>query len=166
MPQERAIRVVFNLQGSCRTYQKQRSKPMKTYLKDLTPDEVIRRLKAGEVLKCEERVVTKLVEGMLCTYYADDNIRLNSSIYIDDFAKENLYFETPDELKLEVSKRYKTKDGRMAFISLEVGEFFSGVVEGDNSILVWNKKGEYSDRVIGDNLDLISEWSDDDVAED
>lgn len=138
---------------------------MKTYLKDLTPEEVIRRLKAGEVLRDEERVSTKLVEGMLFTYY-DNRIILNSSVFIDDVAKENLYFETPDELKLEVGKCYKTRDGRKAFVYLEVGDYFRGVVEGDDKIYVWDGKGQYSNRAMECRLDLISEWSDDDVAED
>lgn len=39
----------------------------KVYLKDLQPDEVIRRLKAGEVAKVEDsEYVFKFIDGMLC----------------------------------------------------------------------------------------------------
>ena len=41
---------------------------MKTYLKDLTPDEVIRRLKAGEVVKHEKgNYEKKWIDGIICT---------------------------------------------------------------------------------------------------
>lgn len=93
----------------------------KTYLKDLTPDEVIRRLKAGEVLI--------------------------------------------DELKLEVGKCYKTRDGRKAFISFKTKDCFCGAVAESPDLFDWSENGKYMYKENEVGYDLISEWSDDDVAE-
>lgn len=137
---------------------------MKTYLKDLTPEEVIRRLKAGEVIKNEqEKNIIKYIDDVLCNFCENGTVEYNTNFWICNCS---YYFETPDELKLEVGKCYKTRDGRKAFVYLEVGDYFSGVVEGDDKIYVWNEKGEYSNRAMECRLDLISEWSDDDAEKD
>ena len=72
---------------------------MKTYLKDLRPDEVIRRLKAGEVVKHD--MISdkyKIIDGMLWGFFDDGDISCNDSIRIS--RDSEYYFETPDELKL------------------------------------------------------------------
>ena len=138
---------------------------MKTYLKDLTPEEVIERLKAGEVVNFEEySTKIKMIEGFLSSVFQDGTIRLNVSI---DLFDERCYFETPDELKLEVGKCYKTRDGRKTFISYVAkdDEMCFGCIQDDNTVTSWHKNGSFFAEEI-DNLDLISEWTDDDVAED
>lgn len=139
---------------------------MKTYLKDLTLEEIIRRLKAGEVLKEDDsKTITKLVEGVWCTYYQNGSIGLNDNFILDSEAKQYNYFENPDELKLEVGKCYKTRDGRKAFISTQsmADKKFLGVVVGCNSCWSWFNDGCYKIDKSESSFDLISEWSDDDV---
>ena len=146
---------------------------MKTYLKDLTPEEVIRRLKAGEVLiEDDSKTITKLVEGVWCTYCPDGSIWLNDGFNLNE--KQYNYFETPDELKLEVGKCYKTRDGRKAYIfikPIKYGiDYFEGVIIGELKHFTWTESGLYVEQELNpefkvlNNLDLISEWSDDDVA--
>ena len=139
---------------------------MKTYLKDLTPEEVIRRLKTGEVLKEDDsKTITKLVDGVWCTYCQNGAIVLNDDFILDSDARQYNYFETPDELKLEVGKCYKTRDGRKAFVYKYDNPVFQGVLVESDGLLSWGKDGRvFISRE--DDLDLISEWSDDDVAED
>lgn len=140
---------------------------MKTYLKDLTPEEVIRRLKAGEVLKEDDsKTITKLVEGVWCTYYQNGSIGLNDGFNLDSDARQYYYFETPDELKLEVGKCYKTRDGRKAFVSSIMldSEFpFLGIIENCAKTENWLENGKFNIYQPENDLDLISEWSDDDV---
>lgn len=139
---------------------------MKTYLKDLTPEEVIRRLKAGEVLKEDDsKTITKLVEGVWCTYYQNGSIGLNDGFNLDSDARQYYYFETPDELKLEVGKCYKTRDGRKAFISdyNSATKYFRGAVVEFLDLVIWTNDGMYLYTTKESNLDLISEWSDYDV---
>lgn len=138
---------------------------MKTYLKDLTPDEVIRRLKAGEVIKHEKgNYEKKWIDGIICTIFNAGGFVINDCLGCD----ESAYFETPDELKLEVGKCYRTKDGRMAFISSynSSTKYFKGAVIDFLNLAVWTENGLYLYTTEESNLDLISEWSDDDVEKD
>lgn len=141
---------------------------MKTYLKDLTPDEVITRLKAGEVVRYDNVTATsKLIEGFLCDVFPSGDYRIGS--YITARSYPSPYFETPDELKLEVGKCYKTRSGKKAFICHKVNESdcFVGTVAGERNngfLQEWDSHGNKD--MDENNLDLVSEWSDDDVAED
>lgn len=136
----------------------------KVLLKDLQPDEVIRRLKAGEVVKDEcSKEIIKMIEGILCSVSDLGNTRLNillNPLYPD------YYFEEPEELKLEVGKCYRTKDGRKAFISSynSSTKYFKGAVIDFLNLAVWTENGLYL-YATESGLDLISEWSDDDVAD-
>lgn len=112
---------------------------MKTYLKDLTPEEVIRRLKAGEVVKNETTsYVCKVIDGVLCGFRSDGEININTTFTIAKGGK--YYFETPDELKLEVGKCYRTRDGRKAFVAVVDDKYVFGVIEDDRVTATWNKK--------------------------
>lgn len=45
---------------------------MKTYLKDLTPEEIIQRLKNGEILHpVNPDFYIKMIDGVLCKYFND-----------------------------------------------------------------------------------------------
>lgn len=136
---------------------------MKTYLKDLTPEEVIKRLKAGEVVKYNNDIVQiKYIDGVLCKFSYGKIIEYNTN-----FSTYGViyYFETSDELKLEVGKCYKTRDGRKAFINCEDLSSYSGCVVGSDEVFLWGYNGLLYENQEND-IDLISEWSDDDVAED
>ena len=138
----------------------------KVYLKDLQPDEVIRRLKAGEVAKhTKGNYKKKLIDGFICTIFNSGRFVVNDYLVND----ESAYFEEPEKLKLEVGKCYRTRDGRKAFISSinNDSEFpFRGIIIGFDSTAVWLENGKFNVYQSENDLDLISEWSDDDVAED
>lgn len=139
---------------------------MKTYLKDLTPDEVIRRLKAGESIKYDTSdAETKYCDGILLTIRHDGGYTIN--VQIRSCLNRVAYFETPDELKLEVGKCYKTRDGRKAFITIvNENDLVSGVIENDNSIIHWHKDGVHTRTEKEHDLDVVAEWSDEDVEND
>lgn len=142
----------------------------KVYLKDLTPDEVIRRLKAGEVLKTiDEDTEMKIVEGLLCSFYKDGSFTINGDFHIDKDLDKYYYFEEPEELKLEDGKCYKTRDGHCAichYIDKKDNMFpYKFVVVGEYVAFSTNEDGRLYKNT-EDKLDLISEWSNEDVAED
>lgn len=135
----------------------------KVYLKDLKPDEVIRRLKAGEVVKDEKsKEIIKMIEGILSFISPLGNIRLN--IILNPLCPD-YYFEEPEKLKIEVGKCYKTRDGRKAFICYndEKEDYFWGSIQADIGGTRWKENGLWI-RSEENDIDLISEWSDDDVA--
>lgn len=133
----------------------------KVYLKDLQPDEIIRRLKAGEVVKSGSEII-KWIDGILCTLYNDGEITYNPLISVSK--NSSCYFEEPEELKLEVGKCYRTRDGRKAFISVVDDMYAYGIIEGNSVVTTWGHNGVCDTD--DDGGDIISEWSDDDVAED
>lgn len=140
---------------------------MKTYLKDLTLDEVIDRLKSGESIKYNTSdAETKYHDNMLLTILPDGKYTIN--VQISSCLNGVAYFETPDELKLEVGKCYKTRDGRKAFVSVYDSEkrYFRGVIAESFDFYEWEISGDSIYSAINCSVDLISEWSDDDVAED
>lgn len=138
---------------------------MKKYLKDLTPEEVIRRLKAGEMVKDDRcDVVVKMIDDIISSVFSDGSIRLNVTL---DLFDDDSYFETPDELKLEVGKCYKTRDGRKAFVCFFMYGVnrYKGVIVGESfckSGYEWDEKGLLRNYMLSE-VDLISEWSDDDA---
>ena len=137
----------------------------KVYLKDLQPDEVIRRLRAGEVVKDEKiKEIIKMIEGILSFVSPFGNIRLN--IILNPLCPD-YYFEEPEKLKLEVGKCYRTRDGRKAFVSSysSSSKYFRGAVIDFLNLSVWTEKGLYL-YATESGLDLVSEWSDEDATED
>lgn len=142
---------------------------MKTYLKDLTPEEVIRRLKAGEVVRYpDSNLEIKMIDGVLCRLTKHEIVYGTSlTVCTSGTGYSEYYFETPAELKLEVGKCYKTRDGRKAFISIQnkLDKKFSGIFVGCNYCCAWFNDGCYKIDKSESSFDLISEWNDDDVAE-
>lgn len=56
---------------------------MKTYLKDLTLDEVVNRLQAGQVAKCDNVPIKfKIIGGMLCGLWDNREIEYNTTLVI------------------------------------------------------------------------------------
>ena len=141
----------------------------KVYLKDLKPDEVIRRLKAGEVIKhTRGNYEKKLIDGFICTIFNSGRFVINDYLTNDYLTNnESACFEEPEEFKLEVGKCYRTRDGRKAFVSSynSSTKYFRGAVIDFLNLAVWTEKGLYL-CATESGLDLISEWSDDNVAED
>lgn len=127
---------------------------MKEFIKDLTPETIISRLKQGERLTNGERIV-ELVDGLLVAKRNDDWV-INYSI-----GKEfdELYFDRPaPELKLEIGKFYKTRDGKKAYVFAVNSEGkYNVAIEGEGAYSVF-AGGYYSEEEETDG-DLIGLWS-------
>lgn len=139
----------------------------KVYLKDLKPDEVTRRLKAGEVVKYpDSNLEIKMIDGVLCRFTKHEIVYgtyLTVCTYGTGYSE--YYFEEPEELKLEVGKCYRTRDGRKAFIFVKDDYNYRGVVAGLNSaFFYWDEQGKLD--IINYENEIVSEWSDEDVAKD
>lgn len=64
---------------------------MRIYLKDLTPEEIIKRLKRGEVIKTYY-ISIKMVDGIIIRFYDNGDYILNDNTYIDR-TDNSYYFE-------------------------------------------------------------------------
>lgn len=120
----------------------------KIYLNTLTPEEIIKRLKNGGVIKvrrcCE--IEYKIVNGFLCRLNAGKLTSISSELFIDDEDME-YYFEEPEEFKVEKTGKYKTRDGRIAYVSLlyDSGSDYKarGIIEGRDTSSSWTLDGLY-----------------------
>lgn len=137
---------------------------MKTYLKDLTLDEVIDKLKSGESIKYDTSdAETKYRDNMLLTVLPDGKYTIN--VEISSCLNRVAYFETQDELKLEVGKCYRTRKGKKAFITYKEKNLCNGAIFGSLDFFTWRENGKSVYSTDENDLDLVEEWSDNDVAE-
>lgn len=134
---------------------------MKTYLKDLTLEEIIKRLKNGEIIKTEEDrddICIKYYDGVICRAYKDGSFTINAG-FTNDIACE-YYFETEEPLTFEEGKFYKTREGKKAYISRITTRYFYGIITGKTSLDTWNLKGMHWCDNSPHKNDLISKWED------
>lgn len=133
---------------------------MKTYLKDLTPEEITQRLKNGEVVKMEHSAsYIKMIDGIMVRFYPLHKPYINAPINLDN---DDFYFETEEPLTFEEGKFYKTRDGRKVFVSCIInGDFplVRGVIQGEECITSWYLSGEY-EQCFKNDVDIISKWED------
>ena len=131
---------------------------MKTYLKDLTPEEIIKRLKNGEVVKIEHSgSYIKMIDGITVRFYPLHKPYINATINLDD---KDFYFETEEPLTFEEGKFYKTREGKKAYISRITTTYFYGIITGKTSLDTWNLKGMHWYDKSPHKNDLISKWED------
>ena len=131
---------------------------MKTYLKDLTPEEIIKRLKNGESVKvdcydCEDRIIyIKMIDGIICRFFDDGDIMIGTG-----FGIENCYFETEEHFEIKETGLYVTRDGIEAYISKIDKDYVYGVINNNNLMNIWHKNGML-DLGEENDLDIISKW--------
>lgn len=128
---------------------------MKQYIKDLTPEMIISRLKNGEVLKNDENATLEMIDGFIIGK-RNDNWCINpafGSLSFDDY-----YFEIPEpELNIEIGKFYKTREGEKAYVFNITLDNKYGVVVENKMPYVVSEHGFYSDEEETDK-DLVELW--------
>lgn len=126
----------------------------KTYLNTLTTAEIIARLKKGEVIKIDgtERNSFKMIDGVVCSCYENKAYIIGSGIDIED---NDYFFEDKEPFKITKTGKYRTKDGRIVFISLLDEKRVYGVIEGRKYTECWYPNGQYEENSTEINLDLV-----------
>ena len=132
---------------------------MKTYLKKISLEETIRRLKNGEVVKIENsKDYIKMVEGVICKFYNDsEDIGIGAVFYKNP---SDVYFETKDPFKIKETGLYKSERGKRIFISkiYKKENIAAGVFENSTGTRTWKLDGEEITSGIKENI--ISKWED------
>ena len=82
----------------------------KVYLE--TPEAVIKALKEGKTVKCTDCGAKYTLENGFLVEKSKGTWTINPLLY----GFPGYYTEEPDELKLEVGKFYRTRDGRKAWV--------------------------------------------------
>lgn len=107
------------------------------------------------------------IDGFICTDLTKSDSIYRPFIISDSLAiDENcvLYFETLDKLKLEIGKWYRTRDGRKACIFYHEDNEYHGCTMGSDEVTSWCENGLWYENEEND-IDIVSEWSDDDGKE-
>lgn len=124
----------------------------KVYLNTLTPEDIIKRLKDGEIIKIKEYedYCFKMIDGVIC-YITDTNTYIQHQI---DSSDTDLYFEEQEEFNVEKTGRYRTRDGKTAYVSFVGKENAYGIVDGFQTDFHWYKDGSHL-MFKEDDLDLV-----------
>lgn len=136
----------------------------KTRLKDLTIEEITKRLQNGEVAKDGHGGEYKCINGLFCYLleYGNENIYYTINTTLSSDCIKSFYFETPDPITIELYKPYKTRGGDKVvfFDNGNIGKYpFSGVLDC-GVVNSWSEDGKYN--IDGENdLDIVGEWTDD-----
>lgn len=130
---------------------------MKTYLKDLTLEEIIKRLKNGEVVHSDGSWTYKMIDGIICAFWSKESY-IGAMIDLD--VESESYFETEEPLTFEQGKFYKTRDGKKAYISSITTTYIYGIITGKTSMDTWHLNGMHWNNKESHKNDLISKWED------
>ncbi len=129
----------------------------KIYLNKLTFEEIIKRLKGGEVVKIKDsNDFYKMVDGIIFKYIGEYRI-VTCEIHIDE---PYYYFEEEKPFEITETGLYKTRDGRKAFVyRVDRTTIFSVeyVIEND----ICRSATKYGFNLLGNtesNLDIVSKW--------
>lgn len=131
---------------------------MKTYLKDLTTEEIIKRLKNGEVAKTgNDEYYYKMIDGVICCYCSDGDDGIGTIIYKKS---DNAYFETEEPFQIKETGFYKTREGKKAYISRITTTYIYGIITGKTSMNTWHLNGMHWGNGDIHKNDIISKWED------
>ena len=85
---------------------------MKKYIMYMTPEEIIKRLNDGEIIKGDNTdKYFKMINGQIC-HLGKLYCVIGTKVRTD----KQYYFETEEPFLLEVDRFYKTKSGKKAYI--------------------------------------------------
>ena len=122
-----------------------------------TPEEVIKALKEGKIIKSKYGHTYKIVDGFI----VDDNNHLNPIIDCHDYSE--LHIKEQEPLKIEVGKLYKTKGGfkaRCFFKYFTGGAVFT--IDFCSDTFKTDAKGKcVGECDLTNSLDIIGQWEED-----
>lgn len=132
---------------------------MRVYLKDLTIEEIIKRLKDGEIIVNElNGDECMMIDGVICSRLNNGSVLINDSISREDFR----FFKTRERFMITETGLYKTRDGRKVYVSsiLHSATFkVIGLIEGDTETDSWTQYGSnLSDEEEEHPEDIVAKW--------
>lgn len=132
----------------------------KVYLNTLTPEEIIKRLKAGEVVKFDNSsCIVSMVDGVIISKNKG-SFMFNDCFTVSYISKS--YFEEEEKFEITETGLYKTRDGRQVYVSVVDDESdypVRGIVSGSIGLQSWTREGI---NMQGETLeiDIVAKWED------
>lgn len=84
----------------------------KVYLRDLTAEDITKRLQNNGVVYYNPNIYYKFVNGVFCKFFKTRCVKINA--VIDMGVLNNFYFEEQEPLTIEVKGFHKIRDGHCA----------------------------------------------------
>lgn len=135
------------------------------FLNTLTSEEIIKRLKNGEVVKREDRwdkLIYRMIDGVIVAKDGTDII-IGDTMVIDK--EDDFYFEEEEEpFEITETGVYKTREGKKAFV-YEIDEKIDDkypvcyILEKGDNFHSTTKQGKYNINQ-ETSLDIVSKWED------
>lgn len=138
----------------------------KVYLRDLSAEEITKRLQNNDVVYYGIDAHYKFVNGILCKFVKGHCARINATI--DMSSLTSFYFEEKEPLIIEAGKIYKTRDGSKAVCyKVNINEYhtsnypFKFIIVGCGKTFSTTEYGKVY-RFNDDETcwDIIEEWKD------
>lgn len=132
----------------------------KVFLNTLELEEVIKRLKNGEIVKHKNyKYIIKMIDNVIVLIDEEDVI-IGDSLVIDN--ENDYYFEENESFKITETGLYKTRNGRKAFvfkIDKDVDDAYpvNYVIKNEDYTLSASKQG----RNVADHetaMDIVAKW--------
>lgn len=128
----------------------------KTYLNTLKPEEVIKRLKAGEVVKKSNVDYWKLIDGIIVMYFHNLRPSIGMDIDLDDVT---LYFEEENQFEITGTGVYRTRDGRRAYVcDIDTNGGCTFVIDGMRHFMYHATKQGRCHKNIEYGADIVAKW--------
>lgn len=117
-----------------------------------TPEDVIKALKEGKVIKDDNGYSYKLVDGVIVSTYKN-----SFSVGYNIFSGNRPYILEEEPLKIEVGKWYETRDHQKArCYNFDNNSYFFTI---DNyTVFMTDTKGSFRRKQVISDLDIIGPW--------
>lgn len=132
---------------------------MKQYLQYLEPEEVVDRMNKGERVYYEDsrgkKFSYRIYKGITIRYNEDGEVDgYNRSIYSTGEA----YFDVKDALQVKSNHHYKTRNGKIVYITKQYGKWFTGFIFSVTGKIeqCWLADGRFFEDDVNDS-DLVEE---------
>lgn len=123
------------------------------YLNTLAPEEIIKRLKNGEVVHIDgsDSNTFKMIDGVVCSCYNGKPYCIGVGLDVED---DDYFFEDAEPFKIEKTGKFKTRDGRIAFVAVVNDDYCYGMICGDAGSKMWRIDGKWTSSEDTEN-DLV-----------
>lgn len=111
--------------------------------KHITLEEALALRGTDAKIYCEENedIYVKFVGDVVCCYNIDDDsIKAVGGSFTD---RDTLYILEQEEFKVEKTGKFKTRDGRIAYVAVVNNDFCYGMICGDAGSKMWGLDGKW-----------------------
>ncbi len=110
--------------------------------KYITLEEVL-SLRGTDIIFYKETIPDryfKFKDGIVCRFTKDGKMD-DIGVYVSDI--DDPYILEPEEFKVEKTGKYRTRDGRVAYVTRIIEKHRYGIITGSSNVDTWKDSGIY-----------------------